>query len=124
VVTRHQIAVDRTEQFGRQRLARLCPTMDFQLELGEHGLPEECSANIFQLLDDQIAAQDRVIARSQQVIGQQRLVQRGSDFSDKDGVVAINVGLRLAREVRVHRMTEFVRQRKHVVQSVLGNSAA
>ena len=54
----------------------------------------------------------------EQVLEQQRLVQRRRHFGDEDRVARIHERLRLVRQDGVHRVPHLVRQREHVVERV------
>ena len=86
-----------------------------QLELGKLRLPEDRSLDVLE-----VAAEDRqprvvVLHLLEHVVDEQRLVERGGDLGDEDRVIGGGVGLRLCREIALHRVAQLVGQRAHVV---------
>src|SRR5579884_590137 len=112
-------AIERAERIRRQRLAPLGPGVNLLLEFGEHGLTEERAAEAFQRVIENSQFEGAILARLKQVVGEQRLVERGCDLGHEDGVVAILEGLVTARVERVHGVAQFVRQREHAVAVIL-----
>src|SRR6266699_6380025 len=88
-------------------------------KFGKHCLTEERATEIFQRVIENSQLHSTIIRRLQQVFSQQVFVYRGSDFSDKDGIVTIMVGLMVACEERMHGVPQLMGKGIHTIAIVL-----
>ena len=93
--------------------------VDFQLKLGEHGLAENSSSKLLQIMVNQVMDFIFVFCVLQQVFNQQVFIDRAGYLCHKNAVIAVNIGLGAARIQGVHRVPAFMGQGKNAVEVFL-----
>ena len=119
VVGPQRRVVERAEDVGRDRLARLDEAVRLQFPVGEHHLREERARDAVDGVLQQHDALVGIGGVRQPVVEQQRLAERRRHLGHEDRVVGIHERLPLVRQHGVHRVAHLVRQRERGVERVV-----
>ena len=115
VILARDRAIDVVEHVTRQRFAFFGPLMDRQLEFREFCLSKDRPLDAFEIVAQQRQPDRVVLDLLEHMVDKKRLIKSRRHFGDKDRIVGRHPRLRPVRIVGLHRMSQLVRQRAHVV---------
>ena len=110
MISLDQLPIERTEIVGGKGLSLLDSLVDGELELGEHGLAEECAPQLLEGVPKIEQPLGGARGSLEHPVQQEGLVQGGRYFSDENGVVRVDEVLGLIGEARVEGVSPLVRQ--------------
>ena len=113
-----QIIIDLTHPFSCQYTAIFDFLVGQHFKFCKHGLTEQGRAEFFNIVVYQVFTHFQVGFRLEQMLHEQGLIDRGSYFCSKNGVVAIGKRLGFTSVVRMHGMAHFMHDGKYVFQAV------
>ncbi len=111
-----QLTVQSGKFFGQERLSFFHPLMRLLFKGRKHCLPVKGRAQVVELLIKQETLLFLGGGVPEQVIAQELLVQRGGNLCTKNTISRVDIGLIPAAKIGVHRMSQFMCQRKDIVQ--------